>query len=88
MKLALHIRQSRIFVWGLFRELDQDFNCVKQWLDQAQAEQLTSNKLKSLKVAKWRKDDEGWIKNDEGWMKNDEGWMKNDEGWMMYDDDF
>ena len=53
-------------IW-LFRELDQDFNCVKQWLDQAQAEQLTSNKLKSLKVAKWRKDDEGWIKNDEGW---------------------
>ena len=50
------------------------------------------NKLKSLKVAKWRKDDGGWTKNDEGWMKmmNYEGWMKmmNYEGWMMKDDDF
>ena len=44
-----------------------------------------SNKLKSLKVAKWKKDEsrmnEGWwrmMKDDEGWMKDDEGWMKND----------
>ena len=38
---------------------------------------LMNNKLKSLKVAKWRKDEWWWwmmIKGDEGWMKNDEGW--------------
>jgi len=46
---------------------------------------LLKNKLKSLKVAKWKKDDEGWwrmMKDDEGWwrmMKHDEGW------WMMID---
>jgi len=28
-----------------------------------------SNKLKSLKVAKWKKDDEGWMKIDEGWTR-------------------
>ena len=39
------------------------------------------NKLKSLKVAKWRKDE--WIM-----IKVDEGWMKNHEGWMIRDDDF
>ena len=42
-----------------------------------------TNKLKSLKVAKWSKDDEGWMVNDEGWMKNDELWMENDEGWWF-----
>ena len=53
------------------------------------------NKLKSLKVAKWRKyewkimkNDEGWIKKDEGWIKKDEGWRMMDDGWMMKDDDF
>ena len=35
---------------------------------------ILKNKLKSLKVANWRKDDEGWMKNDEWWKKYDEGW--------------
>ena len=51
------------------------------------------NKLKSLKVAKWSKDE--WrmvndelrmVKDDEWWrrmMKDYEGWMKNYEGWRM-----
>ena len=45
--------------------------------------------LKSLKVAKWWKDDEGWwkwwrmMKDDEGWMNNDE----NDEGWWRLNDE-
>ena len=38
------------------------------------------NMLKSLKVAKWRKD-EWWM--NEGWMKNDEGWRLIDEGWWF-----
>ena len=32
------------------------------------------NKLKSLKVAKLRKDEWRIMKNNDGWMKNDEGW--------------
>jgi len=43
---------------------------------------LLKNKLKSLKVAKWKKDDEGWWRM----MKDDEGWwnmMKDDEWWLI-----
>ena len=36
---------------------------------------MQRNKLKSLKVAKWRKDE--WR------MKNDDGWRMNDEGWWL-----
>ena len=48
-----------------------------------------ANKLKSLKVAKWRKDewrvmkDEWRVKRDEGWMKNDERWRMNDAVWWF-----
>ena len=44
---------------------------------------------KSLKVAKWRMNDEESMKNDKVCMKNDEGWKmndKNDEGWKMNDE--
>ena len=51
---------------------------------------MKENKLKSLKVAKWRKDE--WMMNEEWWreMKNDEErWrIMKDERWMMKDDDF
>ena len=43
-------------------------------------EGTNENKLKSLQVAKWRKDE--WRMN-EGWMRNDEGWMLNDEEWWF-----
>ena len=64
---------------------------------------LLQNKLKSLKVAKWRKyewrmmNEELWMKNDkwrmnEGWwrmMKDDEGWWRMKDEWrMMKDDNF
>ena len=35
---------------------------------------ILKNKLKSLKVAKWRKDEWRIMKGYEGWMKIDEGW--------------
>ena len=42
--------------------------------------------MKSLEVAKWRKD-EWWMKNDEGWRMNDEGrWFQAVDGfWLMTD---
>ena len=50
----------------------------------------SKNKLKSIKVAKWRKEEwrlmKEWMKNDEGWMMNKEWWIKNDEWWMMNDE--
>ena len=44
---------------------------------------LQINKLKSLKVAKWRKDEWRMMKNDDGWMKNEEWWFQAVEGFCF-----
>ena len=42
------------------------------------------NKLKSLKVAKWRKDEWRWWRmNEEWWRMNKEWWRMNEEWWKM-----
>ena len=42
------------------------------------------NKLKSLKVAKWRKDEWRMMMNDaEWWRMNEEWWRMKDEWWRM-----
>ena len=45
--------------------------------------EMLNNKLKSLKVAKWRKNEWRMMKNDKGGMKKDEGWGMSDEGWWF-----
>ena len=42
------------------------------------------NKLKSLKVAKWRKDEWRMIKNDEGWWRLSEEWWFQDVGGFCF----
>ena len=45
-------------------------------------EDIESNNLKSLKVAKWRKDE--WrMMNEEWWRMNEEWWRMKDEWWRM-----
>ena len=48
----------------------------------AQSIRKNGNKLKSLKVEKWRKDE--WRMMKDEWRLK----MIKDEGWMMKDDDF
>ena len=60
--------------------VNQALNILHAWASSLLIWQKHWNKLKSLKVAKLRKDE--WRMMNEGWMKNDEGWR------MMKDDDF
>ena len=72
-----------LLLWCCFSCLTHNLSCCISLSKLVKIKTTKANKLKSLKVAKWRKDEWRMMNDDEGWWR-----MMKVEGWMMKDDDF